>query len=160
MSIVKQPNGIYTWSCRIDPAYYRNSIRPGFYACIGIAVFLLALGGVFSWQQNDLQSFLIIAACAGVFMLISLVVFGFAFSAADPRESYELTDTFVKIGNGKSSQYYDFGKIREISFNREYIELRGRTRRTRVYTATEEDMDFVKCHIMNRLTGDTQIRYE
>ena len=41
IKIAQQPNGVYTWSCPIEAEYYRSSIRPGLYACIGIAVFLL-----------------------------------------------------------------------------------------------------------------------
>ncbi len=44
IKIAQQPNGVYTWSCPIEAEYHRSSIRPGLYACIGIAVFLLIFG--------------------------------------------------------------------------------------------------------------------
>ena len=159
MSMKKQQNGSYVWISSIDPEYHRNSIRPGIYICIGIAAFLLLFGGVLSWQYKDLKSFLIVAACTGVFILIFMLAFGLAFSAKDPQERYELTEVYVKIGSGKYSVYYDFEKLRQVTFHRNYIELRGRIRRARVYTSTEEDMDVVKRYIMNRLTGNTEIRY-
>ena len=160
MSISSQPNGTYTWSCSIDPEYHRDSIRPGFIACIIIAVFLLLFGAFLSFQYHDWNTFLIVAGCTAVFMLISIFFFRLAFSAKDPHESYELTDIYVKTGYGRSSVYFDFDKIRQIRFKQKYIELKDNRRTMRVYTASEEDMAIVKRHIMNRLKGDTDIRYE
>ena len=159
MSITKQPNNTYTWTCAIDADYHRQTIRPGLYACIGIAGFLLIFGGLLSWQYHDLENFWIVAACTAVFLLITVLCFGFAFSIKDPYESYELSDIYVKIGIGKSSVYYDFKKIRQVSFYPKYIEVRGKIRRARIYAQAGEDMEFVKRHIKNRLTGDTEIRY-
>ncbi len=90
---------------------------PGFRACVEIAVFIPALGGVLSWWYKDIQALLVTAACTGVFLLIFLLVFG-----------------------------------------SRYIELWGRVAKMRVY-APEEDMEFVKRHIRNRLTGGCDIRY-
>ena len=59
VKIKQEPNGLYTWSCSIDAVYYKDSIRPGLYACIGIAVFLLLLGGILAFPSHDLESFLI-----------------------------------------------------------------------------------------------------
>ena len=70
--IKKEPNGSYSWFCSIDPDYYRKSIRPGFIACIFIAVFLLLFGAVLAWQYHNWEYFLIVAGCTGVFMLIAL----------------------------------------------------------------------------------------
>ena len=83
----QQPNGTYTWSAPIEPEYHRSSIRPGLYACVGIAVFLLIFGGVLAYQYHDIKDFFIVAGCAAVFLIISFLVFGLAFSATDPHES-------------------------------------------------------------------------
>lgn len=159
-SLTQQPNGTYRWFCSIDPEYYRATVRPGFIACVIIAVFVLAFGALLSYMYHNWMSFWIVAGCAAVFMLISVFFFWLDFHfSRDPQEQYELSETYVKTGTGKSSVYFDFVKVKQISFTREYIELRGKTRRMRVYTASEEDMEFVKKYIMNRLPGDVEIRY-
>ena len=94
----KGPDGSYSWFCSIDPDYYRSSIRPGLIACVIIAVFVLLFGAALSWKFNDWTSFLIVAGCAGVFMLISCFFFGLAFSASDPQETYEISEVYVKTG--------------------------------------------------------------
>lgn len=114
VKISQQPDGTYTWTCPIEAEYYRNSMRPGLYACIGIAVFLLIFGGVMSYSDRDLKSFLIVAGCAGVFLLITFAVFGLAFSAKDPQESYEMREECVKSGYGKSSVWFEFRKVKTI----------------------------------------------
>lgn len=155
----KGPDGSYSWFCSIDPDYYRSSIRPGLIACVIIAVFILLFGAVLSWKFNDWTSFLIVAGCAGVFMLISCFFFGLAFSASDPQETYEISEVYVKTGYGRSSVYLHFDKVRAVLFTRKYIELWGRNRKMRVYVPTE-DSDFVKDFIHSHLPLGCDIRYE
>ena len=52
----------------------------------------------------------------------------------------------------------DFDKARTAVFARNYIELKGRIGKIRVY-APAEDFDFVRGYIMSHLTGDCEIRY-
>lgn len=159
LKISQQPDGTYTWTCSIEADYYRNSMRPGLYACIGIAVFLLIFGGVISYSDRDLKSFLIVAGCTGVFLLITFAVFGLAFSAKDPQESYEMGEDFVKSGYGKSSVWFDFRKVKTIVLGKKYLELQGKTKRMRIYVP-EEDYDFVRGFIQGRVPMECDVRYE
>lgn len=157
--IKQQPNGTYSWSCPIEAEYHRSSIRPGLYACIGIAIFLLIFGGILAYQYHDIKDFLIVAGCVAVFLLISFLVFGLAFSATDPHESYEMTEDFVKSGYGRSSVYFDFKKVKELVLSGKYIELHGKTKRMRIYIP-EEDFNFVRGYIQARIPMECEIRYE
>ena len=130
LKIKQQPNGVFTWSCPIEVEYHRNSMRPGLYACIGIAVFLL----------------------------ISFLIFGLAFSATDPHESYEMGEDFVKSGYGRSSVYFDLKKVKTIVLGGKYIELWGKTKHMRIYIP-EEDFDFVKGYIQGRVPMECVIRF-
>ena len=121
--------------------------------------FVLLFGAALSWKFNDWTSFLIVAGCAGVFMLISCFFFGLAFSASDPQETYEISEVYVKTGYGRSSVYLHFDKVRAVLFTRKYIELWGRNRKMRVYVPTE-DSDFVKDFIHSHLPLGCDIRYE
>ncbi len=158
-TITKQPNGSYTWSCPIEKDYYNKGMGIGLKACIGIAVFLLLFGGAISWQYRDFQSFLIVAGCAAVYLLITFAAFGLAFSVKDPWECYEMTETYVKSGSGKSSVYFDYEKARIAVFARKYIELHGKIQKIRVYVP-EKDFSFVKGYIQSRISGDCDMRYE
>ena len=156
--IRQQPDGVYTWSCSIEAEYHRDSIRPGFYACIGIAVFLLLFGAFFTDPYDDWKSFLIVATCVVVFLVITFLVFGLAFSATDPRESYQMTETYVKTGAGRSSAYFQFKKARTVIVSRKYMELQGKMKRMRVYIP-EEDIPFVRRYIKSRLPVECEIRH-
>ena len=138
--------------------YYRKGMGMGVKACLGIAAFVLVFGGILAIQYDDWTSFLIVAGSDAVFLLITFVVFKFAFLPKDPKESYEMSDIFVKSGYGKSSVYFDFDKAKVAIFTPKYIELQGRIKKIRVYVP-EEDYSFVKGYIMSRLTGDCEIRY-
>ena len=157
--VTKMPNGMYKWSCSIDAAYYRKSVGAGVKACIIIAVCVLVFVAIIAFQYRDVGSFLIVLGSDAVFMLITIVIFKLAFSAEDPRENYEMCDIYVKNGYGKSSVYFDYDKAREAVFARNYIDLKGRIAKIRVY-APAEDFEFVRGYIMSHLTGDCQIRYE
>ena len=143
----------------MDVDYYRKGMGMGIKACLGIAAFILVFGGIMAIQFDDWMYFLIVAGCDAVFLLIMFVVFKLALSAEDPQESYEMSDIFVKSGYGKSSVYFDFDKAKVAIFTPKYIELQGRIKKIRVYVP-EEDYSFVKGYIMNRLTGECEIRYE
>ncbi len=158
IKISRKKDGTYVWSCPIEAKYHRDSIRPGLYACIGIAAFLLLFGGFLSYKYHDLKSFFIVAGCAAVFLLITFLIFGLAFSAADPQERYEMTELYVKTGSGKSSVYFDFKKARTVVLSGKYIELCGKKRRMRVYIP-EEDFYFVRGYIQSRVPMECEIRY-
>ena len=157
--IEKQPDGAYIWVCSIPPEYYRKSIVPGLKACIGIAVFLLIFGAILAFPGRDWKSFLIVAGCTAVFLLITFLVFGLAFSAKDPRERYEMREEYIKTGSGKSSVYIDYRKAKRAVFTPNYIELRANITKMRVYTP-EGDFDFVRSFILQRLSGGCDIKFE
>ena len=156
--ITRDSKGFYTWRCSMDVGYYRQGMGAGIYACLGIAAFILVFGGIMAIKFDDWTNFLIVAGSDAVFLLITFVVFKFAFLPKDPKESYEMSDIFVKSGYGKSSVYFDFDKAKVAIFTPKYIELQGRIKKIRVYVP-EEDYSFVKGYIMSRLTGDCEIRY-
>ncbi len=53
IKISRKKDGTYVWSCPIEAKYHRDSIRPGLYACIGIAAFLLLFGGFLSYNYSE-----------------------------------------------------------------------------------------------------------
>ena len=157
--VTKMPDGMYKWSCSIDADYNRKNLGAGVIACIIIAVFVLIFGAIMAIRFRDVESFLIVLGCDAFFMLITFVFFKLAFSAQDPRESYEMCDIYVKSGYGQSSVFIDFDKARTAVFTRNYIELKAGMAKTRVY-APAEDFTFVRGYIMSHLTGECEIRYE
>ena len=88
-----------------------------------------------------------------------LFLFGLAFSASDPKETYEISEVYVKTGYGRSSVYMDFDKVRAVLFTPKYIELWGKTRKMRVYVPPE-DSDFIKDFIHHHLPPGCDLRYE
>ena len=143
----------------MDVGYYRKGMWMGIKACLGIAAFILVFGAIMAIQFHDWTNLLIVAGCDAVFLLITFVVFKLALSAEDPHESYEMSDIYVKSGYGRSSVYFDFDKAKAAVFTPKYIELQNGIKKLRVFVP-EEDYDFVKRYIMNRLTGECEIRYE
>lgn len=157
--VTLQPDGSYRWTCDIDAAYYRSSLMPGAWACVGIAVFILLFGVWLSFRFDDWESFWIYLVCDAVFLLIAGVVFGIAFAfATNPRESYMMTEELVQSGYGRSSVWFHFRHAKRVTVTSQYIELVGKIKHIRVYVPTE-DMEMVRGHIMSRLPGDTVIRY-
>lgn len=161
--VTEQSDGRWLWYCSIDPAYYGSQLMLGVWACAGIAVFLLLYGAFLSVHFQDWSGFLVILGGVAVFLVITAVVFGLFFQGArkdaDPKELYEMTDTYVKTGSGRSSSYFYFRRIRKFTVRPKYLELRGKRISMRVYVPGE-DMSFVRNYIMSRLPSDAEIRYE
>ena len=159
VKLAKTEDGSYTWTSSIDVDYYRKSVGVGFKYCIGMAVFLLVFGGAASYHYKSWTSFWAVTGSVGVFLLITCLVFGLTLLAVDPQDTYVLTETYVKTGSGKSSAYFTFKNAKTAICTRKYVELQGKLAKMRVY-APEEDFDFVRSFIMNRIPGDCEIRYE
>ena len=158
-NIKKEPDDSYVWTCSIDPEYYRESLKPGLYACLGIAVFLLLFGGYLAYMYKNPMHFGIVVGCVAVYLLITALTFRLAFSADDPHETYKMSDIYVKNGYGKSSVYFDYDKAKTVIITGKYLELMGKVKKIRVYTP-EGDFPFVSNYILNRLPGDCERRYE
>ena len=70
-----------------------------------------------------------------------------------------MSEIYIKSGYGKSSVYLHYTKLKTVIFSRNYIELRGKTSKMRVYIPAE-DFYFVKDYIQRHLPGECDIRYE
>ena len=95
-NIKKEPDDSYVWTCSIDPEYYRESLKPGLYACLGIAVFLLLFGGYLAYKFRNPMHFGIVVGCVAIYLLITALTFRLAFSADDPHETYKMSDIYTK----------------------------------------------------------------
>ncbi|MDO5132106.1 MAG: hypothetical protein Q4D81_03865 [Eubacteriales bacterium] len=163
--VTRQKDGTYQWYCEIEVDYYRNrSIYPAIWICGGIALFVLLYGLILSLQFDGGKSMMVVLLCTAVFIAISAVVirlygWGTGKTPFEPREMYILTDDFVKSGSGKSAEYIDFKRVREMVIKADYLELIEKHRRKRIYVPAE-DMPFVRTFIMGRVPGDAEIRYE
>ena len=132
----------------------------GFWACVGIAVFLVVMGAVFCAMNRDWSMLWVVLLCDAVFMAITVLVTRlFLRGAVDPGEIYELTDSYVKTGSGKTSAYYEFRRVKALTVTRGYLELRGKLTPMRVYVP-EDDMAFVRDWIRRRLPPETEISFQ
>lgn len=158
--LTRQEDGTWCWRCSTGVDYYMRSIRYAVIACVIIGIFVLVFGAILAIPNQDWEVMAIFAGCDAVFALITFVVcWIFSRNVSDPKEIYELHEDYVRSGSGRSSIYFEFSKAKEVVFTEKYIELKGKLTSLRVYVP-EEDMSFVKNHIMSQLPGDAEIRYE
>ena len=94
----------------------------------------------------------------GVILVIGLPLLFLWNSAPDPHEQYLMTEDYVKSGYGKSSIFSEFKKTRELLITPKYLELTGPRSSNRIYVP-EEDMDFVRNFIAERMPEGVNIRY-
>lgn len=155
--VTRQPDGSYRWRSYIDDEYYYSQLKPGFWACLGIALFILLYGVFLSFLSRDWESLLVVAGSDAVFLLITFAAFYFlGWRVKDSQEIYEMTPDYVKTGSGKSSSYFYYRKVRRLTVNSRYIELQGKYLKKRVYV--QEDMlPFVRNYIQSRIPGDAKV---
>lgn len=158
--IQKRGENRYEWVCPIDRGYFFRGLRLSIIALGSIGGFVLLYGGLLSLMFQDLEGFLIVLGCLGVFALISVGACWLCYGRVpNPTERYTLTNDYVQTGTGKSSVYFTLSRARVVTVTRRYIGLKGRTAYVRVY-ATEEDMPFVRGFITSRVPGEAEVRYE
>lgn len=157
--VTQQEDGAYRWRGTVEKEYEHRSYTLTRIICVCIAVFCLLFGVLLSLQYVGIQSFLPVVISVVLFLLISFGICWLMEKAPGPySEIYELTDTYVKTGSGKTSAYFHFSKAKKVIVSPKYIELKGTFGGPRVY-ASEEDMPFVKGWIMSRIPGTAEIYY-
>lgn len=157
--VIKQSDGCYCWRQETDREYELSRLRAGFIACVIIALFILVYGGILSILYPDPENMLVVAACAAVFMLICILIFGLcAHFVKSPSETYIMDDTYIQTGEGKSSVLFNYKGAKKVTLTPKYIELKGRLKTVRVYVPPQ-DMSFVKNHILSRVSGQADIVY-
>ena len=134
--ITRDPDGSCHWDCSI----------------VLIIFFFVSRG---TDVRNDLWIPLLVI---GVILVIGLPLLFLWNSAPDPHEQYLMTEDYVKSGYGKSSIFSEFKKTRELLITPKYIELTGPRSSNRIYVP-EEDMDFVRNFITERMPDGVNIRY-
>lgn len=158
-SITKQPDGSYKWSCGIDKEFHKKSVRTGIWACVIIVAFVLIIYAVIPVMHGSQDAnWWIPLLVIGVVLAIALPLFYLQSTAEDPHEQYEMTEKYVKSGYGKGSIYTDFKKVKALVITAKFIELTGENRTNRIYIL-ENDMDFVRQFILDRIPEDADIRY-
>lgn len=158
--ITRLPNGTYHWTCPIDRSYYRRVFRFTALSCGSLAAFILLYFGFLSFLFDDWQSMGIVGAIAGVFILITVAVCALLdHLVPDPQESYEMTEDYIKIASGRSWMNYEFRRVQVLVIKREYLELRGKMPKLRIYTH-EEDRELIEAFIKRRVPEDCEIRRE
>ncbi|MBR5095141.1 MAG: hypothetical protein IK095_08605 [Oscillospiraceae bacterium] len=162
--LTRQQDGSYRWTCRIGLDYHRSQAMLAMKICLGIAVFLLAFGAFAAYSARDLEQIWIVALCVVVFLAIAafftrLYGWGIGSLRPDPRELYEMTEEHVKTGFGKTAAYFRYARVKVLVIRPDYLELRSRRSRVRVY-APEEDMAFVRDYIRRRVPGDAEVRFD
>ena len=155
--INKDPNGCYHWNCSIEREFHRKSGRQGIWGvliicAVVVIVFLIATQG-----GDLLNDFWIPVLVISVIVAITLPLIILWYSAPDPHEQYSMTEDYVKSGYGQGAIFSEFKKTNEVMITQKYIELVGKYRNNRIY-APEEDMDFVKDFILERLPDDVVIK--
>ena len=157
--VTQQEDGAYRWRSTVEKEYEQRSYTMTKYICVGIAAFMLLFGGLLGLQYGAMEAFLPVVFSVVVFLIISFGICWIMEKAPGPySEIYELTDTYVKTGSGRTSAYFHFSKAKEVIVSPKFIELKGTFGGPRVY-ASEEDMPFVKGWIMSRIPGTATIHY-
>ena len=157
---IQEQNGVYRWNFEIEKTYERRSYQTAMKACLIVAACVFGFGVVFTFMTQDLMILGIMSVCVAVYLLIALIICRM-FDRLDPgpHMSYELTDTCVKAGAGRSAVTFRFRKTRKAVVRKEYIELKGALSSLRVY-APADIMPVVRTHILNRIPGKADIRFE
>jgi hypothetical protein len=152
--------GVYGWRHAIEKEYERRSYKGLKIAAAVYSIVMLILGGGLSFQKRDWKSLAITVACVAGFLAICwLVCFFLDRLPGNMIETYEMTDKYIKPGSWKSGYRFDFKDTKEVIVTRYYIDLINGTYKPRIYVP-EEDMNFVRDHILGRVPGTALVRYE
>ncbi|MBQ8094096.1 MAG: hypothetical protein IJ242_11050 [Clostridia bacterium] len=150
------PDGSYTWECRIPTTYHRHNTWIGFAAVLAIVLVILLLYILVPSLPGQAKSIWLCIIPIGIILIIALPLLYLQSTAKEPHEQYLLTEEFVKSGYGKAAIFTRFEKTKYAEFSAEFIELYDGTFRNRIYAPAEE-LPFIQDYITKRLPETTQI---
>lgn len=154
----QKPDGSYHWSCRIDQDFHRRSVKKGIWACLIIVGVILAVYAAVPSVPGGRKEIWIVLIPILAVAAVAVPLLVLQYTAADPHESYVMTEEYVKSGYGKGAVYAYFGKTKAMTVTSRYLELTGSHGSSRVYVP-EGDMDFVREYVIKRLPEGTAVQY-
>ena len=158
--VTQQEDGSYRWRCLTEAEYERKHIWTAMKACVIIAVIMLAVSAYMGIYLESLQEAGIVVICVAVFLGIAFAVCLISDRlTTEPWEIYELTETYIKTGTGKTSVYFNFSRARKVIVKPNCLELKGLFGGPRVY-APPEDMSFVRSFILGKVPDSADISFE
>ena len=157
--ISRLPNGSYTWRCPTSVEYVRMQLMLGFKICIAVDLVILAVGIALLLYTRSMELLMIFGAIAGGFLALVLLIFGLSVLIyRDPWERYQLMDTYIMTGYGRSSSWFNYKNTKVLNIRPTYLELRGKVAVMRVYVPAE-DYPFVRDFIKYRMPDEAEINY-
>ena len=153
------PDGSYEWNCSVDKEYERRIYKVTMITITITCVFILVFGLIMSAAHHawDTMVWVLIPAFV-VWGLSALLCWGLDRITDDPHETFYMTDTYVKTGSGRSSEYFGFKSTKHVIRSPKYIELQASVRKIRVYFP-EEDREFVRDYILRRVPDEVGMTY-
>lgn len=151
--------GVYRWKCMTSKEDERKAYTMTMKICAFIAACLLVICSAFCIMQDDWWSMWIVLLCVAVFMIISLLIcLGLDRMSGGVVQVYEMRDTYLKSGSGRTAAYFKYKRTRTMLICPDHIELQGPFGGPGIF-ARPEDLPFVRDYLLSRMPGTAIIRY-
>ena len=151
---------VYRWKCVTSKEDERKAYKMTMKICAFIAACILVMSIVFCIMMDDWESMWIVIVCVAVFMLISLLICLILNGLpGGVTQVYEMTDTYLKTGAGRTSAYFKYKRTRTMEIFPDHIELRGPFGGPGIF-AQPKDLPFVRDYLLSRMPGTAVIRYK
>ena len=152
----RQPDGSWRWSCEIDRDYHQQGAKAGFAGLLVLVLSVLGIGAAISLSGNDWSEMWYVLPVLAVILVIALPLLFLYRNAENPREQYELTETYVKSGYGKGAVYTEFARTETVILMPKYIEISDKNGTNRIYVP-DGSMNFVIEFFRERLPEKTRV---
>ena len=154
--ITLHPDGVYRWYGMVDAEYTRRKLHHGMKLFCIIMIVSFALFSLILILMGQGDGLGIVFLVLGLIVALCLLIVFLSAPRQATRERFELYDTWLGVGVGKSRSFFTFSKARRVTCDKNYIELQGRWMTLRAY-ASEEDLPFLREYILPRLPSTVQI---
>lgn len=158
--VTQVTDGRWRWMSPVDKDYSDQRLVLGTKILLLMPVGIFGFGVVLCWHYQSWEAMLYIGGFAAFLTVLILVIHvGITYLLSNPAERYQMFDTYIQRGSGQTSEFFTFKKADAVVFTRKYIELRNGITSFRTYIP-EEDLEFVKRFIMQRVPEDAEMWYE
>ena len=152
--VTQLEDGTYCWRCEVDDSVTGFAYKLTLGVCGGICAVFIVMGLLMDpWVLK-----ITLLSCLGVMGVAVGVVLLFK-KLGGWSEYYWMNDEYIKIGTGKSTRIMEYDKVQRVVLTGKKISLEKKIGKGLVFIP-EEDYEFVKNYILQRVQGKAEILRE
>ena len=148
--------GVYRWTCPIDKKYEHREYRLTMWVVGGCCLLIIGLSAFWGFDHESQRT--VVLSCLAAMFIAQMVCRFFEGLPGTINQKYELTDSYIRIGEGSRAATIRLDKVDKVIVYGDALELFGKFGSPMVFVPYE-DYDIIKDRILTLTSEKAKIEY-